>query len=89
MDLVVLLDSQDPATSSIHQKSGLKSTSDVVGGEGKGKGKAADVVPRTRVSLWRMSGSKVWDIEADGHVNGVAWSLDGETFVYGIIDSTQ
>ena len=31
----------------------------------------------TRVALWRMSGTKVWEVELEGDVDGLAWSLDG------------
>lgn len=42
---------------------------------GKGKQKAGD---ERRVSLWRVSGSKVWDVGYEGTLLGLAWSTDGE-----------
>lgn len=36
---------------------------------------------KTKVSLWRMSGSKVWEVEVDGLVYGLAWSRDGKSLV--------
>ena len=33
--------------------------------------------PRTKVALWRMSGSKVWEVDLVGKVAGLAWSQDG------------
>lgn len=41
---------------------------------GKGKQKAGD---ERRVSLWRVSGSKVWDVGYEGDLLGMAWSTDG------------
>lgn len=68
MDLVVLI---------------LEDAGDAVGGGGsaaafgsKGKGKAGPGV-RTKVALWRMSGSKVWEVDVAGRVLGLAWSRDG------------
>ncbi len=48
----------------------------------KGKERAVDVDTRgwtsARLSVWRMLGSKVWDVEIKGRVLGLAWSIDGE-----------
>lgn len=73
MDLVVLL---APAQPDIVVK---------INGDKKGKGKAraALIMPDmsnwrgTKVVLWRMLGSKVWEIETRGHIAGLAWSGDG------------
>lgn len=44
----------------------------------KGKGKAESVgVMKSKVELWRMSGSKSWEVELKGKVGGLAWTLDG------------
>lgn len=43
---------------------------------GKGKARAGPV--HTAVELWRLSGSKVWDIIVAGRVLGLAWSRDGK-----------
>lgn len=32
----------------------------------------------TLVSLWRLSGTSVWEVEVNGHVLGLTWSTDGE-----------
>lgn len=49
----------------------------------KGKERAVDVDTRgwtnARVSVWRMLGAKVWDVEVKGRVLGLAWSIDGES----------
>jgi hypothetical protein len=67
MDLVVLIAENASSSSSA---SGY--------GGGKGKGKAALGSGASRVSLWRMTGSKVWDIGIEGRIAGLAWSRDGE-----------
>lgn len=41
----------------------------------KGKARAGD---DRKVSLWRMSGTKVWEVGYDGVIAGLAWSPDGE-----------
>lgn len=43
----------------------------------KGKGRSGPGVA-TKVELWRMSGSKVWEVMVTGRVLGLAWSRDGE-----------
>jgi hypothetical protein len=53
----------------------------VSGGEAnssKGKGKAL-TGNSTRVALWRMSGSKVWEADVEGRVCGLAWTGDGQS----------
>lgn len=42
----------------------------------KGKGKA--VATGGRIALWRMTGGKVWEVDTEGEVQGLAWSTDGE-----------
>jgi hypothetical protein len=42
---------------------------------GKGKQKAGD---ERRISLWRVSGSRVWDVGYEGTLLGLAWSADGK-----------
>jgi hypothetical protein len=32
----------------------------------------------TKVALWRMSGSKVWEVDVGGRILGLTWSRDGE-----------
>lgn len=32
----------------------------------------------TLVSLWRLSGAKVWEVQVNGRVLGLTWSADGE-----------
>jgi hypothetical protein len=45
----------------------------------KGKGKAFDISPGgCNVSLWRLSGSKVWETHVAGTIAGLAWSIDGQ-----------
>ncbi|KAK4687139.1 hypothetical protein P7C73_g2981, partial [Tremellales sp. Uapishka_1] len=64
MDLVVLLSTSLP--------SGARNV------VGKGKEKASSGKgDTTKVALWRMSGSKVWEVELEGRVLGLAWSRDG------------
>jgi len=46
------------------------------GGGMGGRGKAGAGVS-TKVALWRMSGSKVWEVDVGGRVLGLAWSRDG------------
>ena len=41
---------------------------------GKGKSKAAGC---GRIAVWRMLGSKVWEVDVDGVVAGLAWTRDG------------
>ncbi|RXK35659.1 hypothetical protein M231_07089 [Tremella mesenterica] len=42
------------------------------------KGKEKQVsVEKTKVSLWRMTGSKVWEVQTEGRIFGLVWSLDG------------
>jgi hypothetical protein len=43
----------------------------------KGKGKAGSE-KITKLALWRMSGSKVWESDVEGRVRGLAWTQDGE-----------
>ncbi len=76
MDLVVLLAPFDSA-SSVPTTTTKVSNSAVT----KGKGKAETSGSRIKVALWRMSGSKVWEVELEGNVEGLAWSLDGEKAV--------
>lgn len=40
----------------------------------KGKGRADD---ERKVSLWRMSGTRVWEVGYEGIIAGLAWSPDG------------
>lgn len=47
-------------------------------GDQAGKGKARAGPVHTIVELWRMSGSKVWEVNITGRVLGLAWSRDGE-----------
>lgn len=70
MDLVVLLAPAQPAQSA---SAALK-----------GKGKATDMSAwrGTKVVLWRMLGSKVWEVEVRGWVAGLAWSGDGKYHVF-------
>lgn len=35
----------------------------------------------TKLALWRMSGSRVWEIDVEGQVKGLVWSHDG-TFIH-------
>lgn len=44
----------------------------------KGKGKAAAGSGVTKIALWRMGGSRVWDVDVEGQVGGLAWTTDGE-----------
>ena len=80
MDLVVLISPSDPGVYS--------GTTPIARGSGKGKGKGKAVMPdmadwrSTRISLWRMLGSQVWEIEVKGWIGGLAWSRDGEDFPY-------
>ena len=47
-------------------------------GQGSSKGKAKVGSERfTKLALWRMSGSRVWESDLDGRVRGLAWSHDG------------
>jgi len=41
----------------------------------KGKGKAVD---ERKVALYRVSGSKVWEVGYEGVIAGLGWSTDGE-----------
>ena len=41
----------------------------------KGKGRQDNA---QKILLWRMSGSKVWDVGYDGVLVSLAWSQDGE-----------
>ncbi|WVR07625.1 hypothetical protein IAU60_004667 [Kwoniella sp. DSM 27419] len=43
----------------------------------KGKGKDTAGEQRTKVSLWRTGGSRVWEVEVIGRIRGMAWSEDG------------
>lgn len=43
----------------------------------KGKGKAI-TGSVTKVALWRVSGSKVWEVDIEGRVAGLAWTADGK-----------
>jgi len=72
MDLVVLLAPVQPTSSTV--ASGIASA--------KGKGKAVSSEHKmhiTKIALWRMSGSKVWEVELGGKVGGLAWSPDGKS----------
>jgi hypothetical protein len=66
MDLVVLV---APSSSS------AKSLMGGASGFGKGKSKATG---GSKVALWRMGGSRVWEVEVDGDVAGLGWTRDGE-----------
>ena len=44
----------------------------------KGKGKATPGSV-TKVALWRVSGSKVWEADIEGRVAGLAWTADGKS----------
>lgn len=68
MDLVALL----------HERGGEDDPSGAVGKayDAKGKGKAGDEIATT-VVLWRLTGSKVWEVEVAGRVAGLGWSADG------------
>jgi hypothetical protein len=46
------------------------------GNSGKGKAKVGSE-RNTKLALWRMSGSKVWESDVEGRVRGLAWSHDG------------
>jgi hypothetical protein len=46
------------------------------GNAGKGKDKVGSG-KYTKLALWRMSGSKVWESDVEGQVRGLAWSHDG------------
>jgi hypothetical protein len=46
------------------------------GNSGKGKDKVGSG-KYTKLALWRMSGSKVWESDVEGQVRGLAWSHDG------------
>jgi hypothetical protein len=65
MDLVVLLAPARP------QQGGHAS-------KGKGRSQGMSEWNGTKVALWRMLGSKVWDVEVRGYIAGLAWSEDGE-----------
>jgi hypothetical protein len=43
----------------------------------KGKGKAVD---EKKVTLYRVSGSQVWEVGYEGVIAGLGWSTDGESF---------
>lgn len=47
----------------------------------KGKGRAVNMSDwkGTKIALWRMLGSKVWEVEMKGWVGGLAWSRDGQS----------
>lgn len=68
MDLVVLLTPVDPHAFNPPSR------------DLKGKGKEVDRTgwKATRVVLWRMMGSKVWEKEVVGWIASLAWSRDGE-----------
>lgn len=69
MDLAVLLcEPSDEQTESSRSGGGSFS---------KGKAKASAGFT-TQVSLWRLSGAKVWEVEVTGRVLGLTWSMDGE-----------
>ena len=51
---------------------------ETVGLKGKGKAVAGSV---TKVALWRVSGSKVWEADIEGRVVGLAWTGDGQSDV--------
>ena len=48
----------------------------------KGKERARNAAGPTAVALWRMSGSKVWEVDVDGSIIGLAWSIDGKSFEF-------
>jgi hypothetical protein len=54
----------------------LGSSGPVVPPTVKGKGRAMG--GNTKLALWRMSGTKVWSVDIDGSVRGLAWTHDGE-----------
>lgn len=33
----------------------------------------------SKVALWRMSGSRVWEADLEGQVGGIAWTPDGQS----------
>jgi hypothetical protein len=45
-------------------------------GQGGGRGKVGSD-NSTRLALWRMSGSRVWESDVGGRVRGLVWSHDG------------
>jgi hypothetical protein len=52
-------------------------------GQGSTKGKnkvGSDKL--TKLALWRMSGSKVWESDVEGRVRGLAWTHDGKLLHY-------
>lgn len=73
MDLVVLLGPLEGSGPSL--SSGIP---DPHSATRKGKGKVQIAGLRTRVALWRLSGSKVWEVDLEGKVAGLAWNQDGE-----------
>jgi len=72
MDLVVLL-GQTEESASTAAVSHLRQN----GHSSKGKGKAEAAGYTTKIALWRMSGSRAWEVEVEGRVAGLAWSPDG------------
>ena len=72
MDLVVLLCVSETTSTDLLTARSASVRSD------KGKAKADMGGHRTKVALWRMSGTKVWEVEVEGKAAGVAWSQDGE-----------
>jgi hypothetical protein len=66
MDLVVLVAPGGAAGS-------VKGKEKAVGVDTRGRGSA-------RLSVWRMLGSKVWDVEVKGRLLGLAWSIDGASW---------
>lgn len=44
----------------------------------KGKARAETLGNGCSISLWRMGGSKVWEVDCKGHIAGMAWSEDGQ-----------
>ncbi|KAK8853269.1 hypothetical protein IAR55_003972 [Kwoniella newhampshirensis] len=68
MDLVVLLSSSSASSSA-------QATVPAFGR--KGKDKEISGAEKTKVCLYRTGGSKVWEVEVEGRVSGLAWSEDG------------
>jgi hypothetical protein len=44
----------------------------------KGKARAETLGNGCKISLWRMGGSKVWEVDCKGYIAGMAWSEDGQ-----------
>jgi len=59
----------------------------LLGQGGPGRGKRVSPETHTRLVLWRMSGSRVWENDAGGQVRGLTWSHDGEYTLRSVVDA--